>query len=210
MGSGHEIEFNHVGANQIFDASTMFVTETGFPILATTTFPIIYSVKGSIKVAPMENKIVPHVLGKIVPVINGKIQTHYGIISPFTREFIGTGVEMSLHASLPVEIEGKMTQGEIELSLRTPTEVMHSGLLTKIHGFVLPYTFKYNLLTVTPISHSTNLKKIVSGINRQPITMEVGRALGLSARVLYESDAKFVVNNEVFFVSCAFKRQNRV
>merc|ERR1712121_252463 len=80
----------------------------------------------------------------------------------------------------------------IELSLRTPTEVMRSGLLTKIHGFVLPYTFKYNLLTVTPISHSTNLKKIVSGINRQPITMEVGRALGLSARVLYESDAKFV------------------
>merc|ERR1712168_185546 len=172
--SGHEIEFNHVGANQIFDASTMFVTETGFPILATTTFPIIYSVKGSVKVAPMENKIVPHVLGKIVPVINGKIQTHYGIISPFTREFIGTGVEMSVHASLPVEIEGKMTQGEIELSLRTPTEVMRSGLLTKIHGFVLPYTFKYNLLTVTPISHSTNLKKIVSGINRQPITMEVG------------------------------------
>jgi len=190
--SGHEIEFNHVGANQIFDASTMFVTETGFPILATTTFPIIYSVKGSVKVAPMENKIVPHVLGKIVPVINGKIQTHYGIISPFTREFIGTGVEMSVHASLPVEIEGKMTQGEIELSLRTPTEVMRSGLLTQIHGFVLPYTFKYNLLTVTPISHSTNLKKIVSGINRQPITMEVGRALGLSARVLYESDAKFV------------------
>merc|ERR1712168_1283296 len=182
--SGHEIEFNHVGANQIFDASTMFVTETGFPILATTTFPIIYSVKGSVKVAPMENKIVPH--------IHGKIQTHYGIISPFTREFIGTGVEMSLHASLPVEIEGKMTQGEIELSLRTPTEVMRSGLLTKIHGFVLPYTFKYNLLTVTPISHSTNLKKIVSGINRQPISMEVGRALGLSARVLYESDAKFV------------------
>merc|ERR1712029_860842 len=93
--SGHEIEFNHVGANQIFDASTMFVTETGFPILATTTFPIIYSVKGSVKVAPMENKI--------VPLLNGKIQTHYGIISPFTREFIGTGVEMSLHASLPVE-----------------------------------------------------------------------------------------------------------
>merc|ERR1711931_312679 len=190
--SGHEIEFNHVGAHQVFDASTMFVTETGFPILATTTFPIIYSVKGSVKVAPMENKLVPHVLAKVVPVLNGKLQTHYGIISPFTREFIGTGVEMSVHASLPVEIEGKMTQGEIDLSLRTPTEVMRSGLLTQIHGFVLPYTFKYNLLTVTPISHSTNLKKIVSGINRQPITMEVGRALGLSARVLYESDAKFI------------------
>merc|ERR1712055_256443 len=190
--SGHEIEFNHVGANQIFDASTMFVTETGFPILATTTFPIIYSVKGSVKVAPMDNKIVPHVLGKIVPVINGKIQTHYGIISPFTREFVGTGVEMSLHASLPVEIEGKMTQGQIELSIRVPTEVERSGLVPKIHGFMKPYTFKYNLLTVTPLSHATQLKRIVSGINRQPISMELGQSLGVSARVQYQSDAKFV------------------
>jgi len=190
--SGHEIEFNHVGADQIIDASSMFVTETGFPILATTTFPIIYSVKGSVKVAPIENKMVPHALGKIVPVVNGKIQTHYGIISPFTREFIGTGVEMSLHASLPVEIEGKMTQGQIELSIRTPTEAVRSGLLTQIHGFVLPYTFKYNLLTVTPISHSSQLKKIASGINRKPMTMEIGQSLGLSARVRYESDAKFV------------------
>merc|ERR1719370_2034875 len=190
--SGHEIKFNHVGANQIFDASTMFVTETGFPILATTTFPIIYSVKGSVKVSPMEGKILPQVLGKIVPVLNGKIQTHYGIISPFTKEFIGSGVEMSLHASLPVEIEGKMTQGEIELSMREPTEVLRSGFVPKFHGFVMPYTFKYNLLTVTPISHSTQLKKIVSGINRKPISIEVGQSLGLAGRVLYQSDAKFI------------------
>merc|ERR1719392_79036 len=167
--TGHDVEFNHVGAHQIFDASYMFVTETGFPILATSTLPIIYSVKGSVKVSPMEGKLVPHVLGKVVPVLNGKLQTHYGIICPFTREFVGTGVEMSLHASLPVEIEGKMTQ-----------------------GFVLPYTFKYDLLTVTPLSHATQLKRIVSGINRQPISMEVGESLGVSARVQYQSDAEFV------------------
>merc|ERR1711962_380353 len=33
--AGHEMEFNHVGAHQVFDASYMFVTEAGFPILAT-------------------------------------------------------------------------------------------------------------------------------------------------------------------------------
>merc|ERR1712212_787436 len=107
-------------------------------------------------------------------------------------EFIGTGVEMSVHASLPVEIEGKMSQGEIELSIRTPTEVKRTGLPTRIHGFVLPYTFKYSLLTVTPISHSTHLQKIVSGIKRRPITIEVGQSLGISARVEYQSDAQFV------------------
>merc|ERR1719495_2289458 len=164
--SGHDVEFNHVGAHQIFDASYMFVTETGFPILATSTLPMIYSVKGSVKVSPMEGNIVPQVLGKIVPVLNGKLQTHYGIISPFTKEFIGTGVEMSVHAFLPVEIEGKMAQGQVELSIRSPVEVERSELVPKIHGFVMPYTFKYSLLTVAPISHSTQLKKIVSGINR--------------------------------------------
>merc|ERR1719295_1458099 len=134
----------------------------------------------------------PQVLSKIVPVMNGKLQTHFGIISPFTKEFVGTGVEMSVHASLPVEIEGKMTQGQIELSIRVPTEVERSGLTPKIHGFIKPYTFKYNLLTITPLSHATQLKRIVSGINRQPISMALGQSLGISARVQYQSDAKFV------------------
>merc|ERR1719295_2227326 len=152
--NGHDVEFNHVGAHQAFDASYMFVTETGFPMLATATLPIVYSVKGSVKVSPMEGKIVPRVLAKVVPVLNGKLQTNYGIISPFTKEFIGTGVEMSVHAFLPVEIEGKMAQGQIELSIRVPTDVETSGLVPKIHLFVMPYTFKYNLLTFAPISHS--------------------------------------------------------
>jgi len=189
--AGLDIEFNHVGAHQVFDASYMLVTEAGFPILATSTMPIIYSVKGSVKVSP--GNMFPKVLGKVVPVLNGKIQTHFGIISPFTREMIGTGVEMSVHSSLPIEIEGEMGQGEVQLSIRIPTEVERSGRQTEtIHGFVLPYTFKYNLLTVTPLSHSTNLRKIVSGINRLPVNMEVGKSWGLSARVQYHSDAKFV------------------
>merc|ERR1719295_1186071 len=190
--AGHDIEFNHVETHHIFDASYMFVTETGFPILATSTMPITYSVKGSIKVSPMEGKMVPQALGKVIPVLNGKLQTHYGIISPFTKEYVGTGVEMSVHASLPLEIEGKMTKGQVELSIRSPVEVERSGLMTKIHGFIMPYPFKYNLLTVTPFSHSHELKKIVSGINRQPVSMEIGQSLGLSARVQYQTDAKFV------------------
>merc|ERR1719290_397573 len=187
--AGHEIEFNHVGAHQVFDASFMFVTEAGFPILATTTMPIIYSVKGSVVVAPKEGKV----LGKVVPVVNGKIQTHFGIVSPFTKEMIGAGVEMSVHSSIPVEIEGKMIKGEVELVVRIPTEIERSVRLIKpVHAFVLPYTFKHNLLTVTPFSHSTHLRKIVSGVIRQPISIEVGQPLGLSARVHYHSDAKFV------------------
>merc|ERR1712029_925122 len=73
------------------------------------------------------------------------------------------------------------------------TEIERSGRLIKpVHAFVLPYTFKHNLLNVTPFSHSTHLRKIVSGLVRQPISIEVGQPLGLSARVHYRSDAKFV------------------
>merc|ERR1719334_2403009 len=91
-----------------------------------------------------------------------------------------------------LECVGKMTHGQIELSIRLPTEVERSGLTPKIHGFIKPYTFKHNLLTITPLSHATQLKRIASGINRQPISMEVGESLGVSARVQYQSDVEFV------------------
>merc|ERR1712111_225785 len=154
-----------------------------------TTMPIIYSVKGSVVVKPTWGKV----LGKVVPVVNGKIQTHFGIISPFTKDMIGAGVEMSVHSSLPVEIEGKIIKGEVELAVRIPTGIERSGrLIENVHAFVMPYSFKYNLLTVTPFSHATHLRKIVSGLIRQPISIEVGQSLGVSARVQYRSDAKFV------------------
>merc|ERR1711962_202951 len=172
--SGHEVEFNHVGSSMLFDTTYMFVTETGFPILATSSMPLVYSLKGSLMVSPL----------------NGKLVTRFGVISPFTKEVIGSGVDMSVHSSLPVELEGKMTQGQIELSVRIPTETQRSGKeIVPFHGFVLPYTFKHNLLRVAPVSQ---LKKIVSGFMRQPVKMEIGQSLGLSGRFVYQSDAQFV------------------
>jgi len=144
-----------------------------------------------VRVSPKSGKF----LGKVVPVVNGKMQTHFGIISPFSKEkeMIGAGVEMSVHSSIPIEVEGIVTKGVIDLAVRIPNEVERSGRLTEtLHALVMPYTFKYNMLAVTPFSKSSHLKKIVSGLNRQPISMEVGQTWGLSARVQYQSDAKFV------------------
>jgi len=188
--SGHEVEFNHVGSSMLFDTTYMFVTETGFPILATSSMPLVYSLKGSLMVSPMEGKMMPRINGKFIPVLNGKLVTRFGVISPFTKEVIGSGVDMSVHSSLPLELEGKMTQGQIELSVRIPSETQRSGKeVAPFHGFVLPYTFKHNLLRVAPVSQ---LKKIVSGIMRQPVKMEIGQSLGLSGRFVYQSDAQFV------------------
>merc|ERR1719295_1879510 len=139
MQSGHEMEFNQVGATQVFEQTNMHVTETGFPVMAISTLPIVYAVKGSIKVSG---------------------------------------------------IEGKITPGEIEMAIRTPSETMRSGRQTEtLHVFVMPYSFKYNFLQVTPITHSHSMKKISSGIKRQPIEMEIGQSLGLSAQLKYKSEA---------------------
>jgi len=184
--SGLNMEFNEVEGFQVFDASYVFVTETGFPVMATSTMPHVLSLKGSLTMTPMAGNVLPKVSAKFVPVYNGKVQTHCGVISPLTKEFIGTGVEASLHSSLPVEIEGKVTKGQVELSLRMPKTGRQSETL---HGFIRPYTYKYNVLQVTPLTHSTSIKTILSG----PIVSvekQVGKSLGVSALVQYKADAR--------------------
>merc|ERR1719391_917803 len=83
----------------------------------------------------------------------------YSVVSPFTGEIIGSGVDMSLHAATPVEVEGKMSRGEIELSVRMPQEVQRSGRqITALHAAVMPFSFKKNLNQVIPVSSCTSLR----------------------------------------------------
>merc|ERR1712240_909591 len=74
MQSGHEMEFNQVGATQVFEQTNMHVTETGFPVMAISTLPIVYAVKGSVKVSGIEGNMTPVISAKVVPVLNGKLQ----------------------------------------------------------------------------------------------------------------------------------------
>merc|ERR1719295_2178957 len=89
---------------------------------------------------------------------------------------------------IPVEIEGKVTKGQVEISLRMPKTGRQSETL---HGFIRPYTYKYNVLQVTPLTQSTSIKTILSG----PIVSvekQVGKSLGVSALVQYKADARAV------------------
>merc|ERR1719394_486565 len=70
----HEMEFNQVGATQVFEQTNMHVTETGFPVMAISTLPIVYAVKGSVKVSGIEGNMTPVISAKVVPVLNGKLQ----------------------------------------------------------------------------------------------------------------------------------------
>merc|ERR1712180_270031 len=149
--TGHNAEFSHVGATQFNEASTLRPTETGLPVVS--------SVKGSLKMSKIMGNQTPSVTAKVMPVVSGKMNVIYGVVSPFTGEIIGSGVDMSLHAATPVEVEAKMSRGEIELSIRTPQEVQRSGRkITALHAAVMPFSFKKNLIQVIPVTSSSQMR----------------------------------------------------
>merc|ERR1712121_219110 len=190
--SGHNVEFSHVGATQFNEASTLMPTETGLPVLSSTSIPVVYSVKGSLKMSKIQGNQAPSVTAKVMPVVSGKMNVIYSVVSPFTGEIIGSGVDMSLHAATPVEVEGKMSRGEIELSVRMPQEVQRSGRqITALHAAVMPFSFKKNLNQVIPVTSSSQMKKISNGLMREPMTLEIPQTLGLSGQLMYQSENKF-------------------
>jgi len=190
--SQQSFEFSHVTANQIAETTDVGFSSTGFPILGVTASPSLIALKGSIKTESIEGRLLPKITAKVIPMVNVKLQSVYGVVLPFTQEIIGGGVDMSLHSSIPVEMEGTVTQGKLEVTLRTPHEIRRSGAeIVSLHGLVMPYSLKMSLLSIVPPSQSPSLKKIVSPSVRSPMEIPVGKSLGLSARLVYESDAKF-------------------
>merc|ERR1711962_1451207 len=190
--TGHNAEFSHVGATQFNEASTLMPTETGLPVLSSYSIPVVYSVKGSLKMSKIQGNQAPSVSAKVMPVVSGKMNVIYGVVSPFTGEIIGSGVDMSLHAATPVEVEAKMSRGEIELSIRTPQEVQRSGRkITALHAAVMPFSFKKNPIQVIPVTSSSQMRKISKGLMREPMTLEIPQTLGVSGQLMYQSENKF-------------------
>merc|ERR1712111_86819 len=190
--TGHNVEFSHVGATQFNEASNLMPTETGLPVLSSYSIPVVYSVKGSLKMSKIMGNQAPSVTAKVMPVVSGKMNVIYGVVSPFTGEIIGSGVDMSLHAATPVEVEAKMSRGEIELSIRAPQEVQRSGRkITALHAPVMPFSFKKNLIQVIPVTSSSQMRKISNGLMREPMTLEIPQTLGLSGQLMYQSENKF-------------------
>merc|ERR1719308_792074 len=77
----------------------------GLPLMMVAAQPSLVAIKGSVRTETVQGKLLPKITAKVIPVINGKLQSALGIVSPFTEEFIGTGVDISLHSSIPVEVD---------------------------------------------------------------------------------------------------------
>merc|ERR1719249_15360 len=171
--TGHNVEFSHVGATQFNEASTLMPTETGLPVLSSYSIPVVYSVKVSLKMSKIMGNQAPSVTAKVMPVVSGKMNVIYGVVSPFTGEIIGSGVDMSLHAATPVEVEASGRK------------------ITALHAAVMPFSFKKNLIQVIPVTSSSQMRKISNGLMREPMTLEIPQTLGLSGQLMYQSENKF-------------------
>ena len=104
------------------------------------------------------------VRASLSPVWNIKHQSDSGIVSPFSNDYMGDGVAMSFHTSLPIEATMKVAPGEMDIQLKSPQNSIATRRSAEaIHGLIVPYTVRAQWISVKPFSKSQDLKDILSG-----------------------------------------------
>lgn len=92
LSEGHHFEYSR--SIQVLDVQNVLPTSAGFLSYREQVMPIVYSVKGSYKGENPIEGVVPiptKVNAKVVPIINGKLHSHIGIICPFTEQLVSFG-----------------------------------------------------------------------------------------------------------------------
>jgi len=186
----HSAVFSHLTSMNLVETNLLSMSSIGLPMVSTIQAPVVVALKGSIVTKATEGKLLPNIIAKIIPVFHGKIHSVLAVMSPITQELIATGAEMSLHTSLPIEIEADVVGGEVEVILRNPVEVLQSERpIETIHGHVIPFTAILNATVETPLMSLPTLKTIASGTPASKIELPIGGSLGLSMNLRYQSEA---------------------
>ena len=59
-----------------------------------------------------------------MPIVNIKMHSHIGVVSPFTDQLIGAGVDAAVHISTPLETEIEVdNMNEVSVTLKTPESI---------------------------------------------------------------------------------------
>merc|ERR1711971_1340848 len=130
------------------------------------------------------------ITAKMVPIVNVKLEINMGVISPFTQEYIGLGVNAAAHMATPLEMTLTRKLTQIALDIKVPEEIKRE--IEVAHLFVTPFTIKKNLRLVEPISKAANLKPILSTAPLKKINKNIGAPLEMDARLIAETDAKYI------------------
>merc|ERR1719232_1260931 len=137
--------------------------------------------------------------GKVVPVINVKVESLRGVVSPFTQELISVGVEAAVHIATPLEVSLSQESSQLSLDIKLPEEVSERNEVEAIHMFITPYTVKKNLKMIRPPSKESTMKPILSGTPLKKADIPIGKLIAMAGKVEYKSDAKY--NDLMSYVS---------
>lgn len=181
-------------AIQVLNVQHIYPTSAGVLTFVETVMPTVYSLKGFLKASEMVSgprglPIPKKVVAEISPVVNAKIHTHVGILCPITQQFVGVGIDAAIHVATPLKAEIEISMGELSINLQAASSSERT--FEPLHLYILPYTVVKNIRVLAPMSHSSNLKEIVSKVEKKVIDYSVGKAIGISSSVHIETDAKY-------------------
>jgi len=187
--------FNYVRSIKLMESENYGPSDAGFPIYTAVEVPVVMAFKGYGEMQ-MENRFglrIPKMLkGKIIPVVNLKVESIRGVVSPFTQELLSVGVEMAMHYATPLEMTLSQESSQLSLDIKLPEEVANRREVEALHLFITPYTVAKNLKRVGPPTKEPTMRTILSGAPLKQSTLDIGRIIDMAGQIQYESDAKFI------------------
>jgi len=170
-----------------FNGEIMAPTASGFPVYVVRKMPFSIGVKGSVRAEGSIYKLEGAIKAKLTPIVNIKMQTYMGAVSPFTKQLLVAGIEQSLHSSTPFEVKAEINRkGQLTTSIKTPEDVRQE--IELLHVYTKPYTVVKSLNKIEPITKSSSLKEIVSGKQVQEYSSQIGQSIGMDAHVKIQGD----------------------
>ncbi len=192
--SSGEKHLQSANFHAFINLEVMGFTQSGLPLYARRTVPVVYGIKGVVKTMS-EYGSRSEIEATAFPILNYKFFGAAGVIVPFTGEYVGCSVEMNLHAAMPVSgrIVVDKKEGKIDTSLKMveyPTSGTSSGEVEVFHYYTKPYTFRHHLRSLEPLAKSFNVLDVYSGEPRKHFEIPVGRSLGIESTFHVDSDYK--------------------
>ena len=100
--------------------------DAGFPIFIERSLPAVVALKGHSKLEMEEVgaiKVPKSLKAKIIPVVNFKLEVNMGVISPFSQEYLGVGIDAAAHIAAPLELTLTRKLTQLALDIKIPQEV---------------------------------------------------------------------------------------
>nr|ALO75636.1 vitellogenin 1 [Tigriopus kingsejongensis] len=176
------VEFQKTRLQNLINLESFGPSESGFLLYVRKTVPVVLAYKGVYNIATQDRQA----KFDITPIANIKIETNLGVLSPFTKQFIGAGVEAGLHAIGCATIKAEMVKrGQFALTLKKPEEV--NGKVELMHIYMKPYTVARDLTRLVPTCKDSSVK-IIQTMRPKEKEYRFGQRVGIDMNMKIAHD----------------------